>query len=325
MTHPHESPSITQETASSDSTSEKHRNSATPAEKPLGTLGGDRLCATCTYNLIGQSITREPHYGMLIVRCPECATPAPLTEYPRFSTWANRWRLLLAGLWLLVMLGLLALTVTALSVALYIISEEAAHPAARYLAEHQLQWAQNEGVYDPNQTWRYNVGGWTSVDSNWRNATDVRQLLAEFESPAFFFEPQVWSIFIIIGMWLFGFGVIWSVVMPHLRRRWLPIAGLMLVGIALGVTKFIQMMEVNTGFISMTTLVIEIQGFRYYLMISAVLAVFLISSMVAGRSIARLAVRGLLPPRLCSTFAPLWTVDGLAPPRPFPRPRAARR
>jgi len=68
----------------------------------VSVLVGDRFCATCGFNLVGQTVVREPHYHMLMVRCPECGTAAAMQEYPMLGRWANRWARVLAVLLLLV-------------------------------------------------------------------------------------------------------------------------------------------------------------------------------------------------------------------------------
>jgi hypothetical protein len=80
----------------------EHQSAAThearpmPAERRVSVLVGDRFCATCGFNLVGQTVVREPHYNMLMVRCPECGTPAAMQEYPLLGRWANRWARVLA-------------------------------------------------------------------------------------------------------------------------------------------------------------------------------------------------------------------------------------
>ena len=75
-------------------------------EVRISVVTGDRLCARCAYNLTGQLVTREPHYGLLIVRCPECATVASIQEYPLLGRWANRWGAVLAVVCLIFLLGM---------------------------------------------------------------------------------------------------------------------------------------------------------------------------------------------------------------------------
>ena len=65
--------------------------------RTVSILVGDRLCTKCGYNLTGQPVLREPHYEMLIVRCPECGAVAALQEYPVLGRWAGRWAALLAA------------------------------------------------------------------------------------------------------------------------------------------------------------------------------------------------------------------------------------
>ncbi|HED53526.1 MAG TPA: hypothetical protein ENJ00_04925, partial [Phycisphaerales bacterium] len=56
----------------------------TPTQERAGdsVVLGDRLCVACAYNLRGQPVYRESEYGLYLVRCPECGTPAAIQEYP---------------------------------------------------------------------------------------------------------------------------------------------------------------------------------------------------------------------------------------------------
>lgn len=42
----------------------------------VATVTVDRPCSKCGFNLVGQPIIRERHYGLFIARCPECGTVA---------------------------------------------------------------------------------------------------------------------------------------------------------------------------------------------------------------------------------------------------------
>ena len=75
---------------------------------PLDTISGDRACASCGFNLFGQPITRESHYGLIIARCPECGSVAALQEYPALGKWTRRWTGALAGLWLVLLVAIFA-------------------------------------------------------------------------------------------------------------------------------------------------------------------------------------------------------------------------
>ena len=83
--------------------------SASETEKTVAShcsfVTGDRLCIRCGYNLIGQSILREPHYNLLIARCPECGAVAGVQEYPLLGPWAHRWGMIIAALWFILIIG----------------------------------------------------------------------------------------------------------------------------------------------------------------------------------------------------------------------------
>ncbi len=73
-------------------------------EQRVSVIVGDRLCVHCGYNLTGQNIYREPHYDLLIARCPECGAVASVLEYPVLGRWANRWAAVIAALWVLLLI-----------------------------------------------------------------------------------------------------------------------------------------------------------------------------------------------------------------------------
>lgn len=68
-------------------------------------IRADRACIGCGFNLYGQSVTKEDHYGLAICRCPECGTVAALQSYPVMGHWVNRFRALIAALWIVVLVG----------------------------------------------------------------------------------------------------------------------------------------------------------------------------------------------------------------------------
>jgi len=68
-------------------------------------IRADRACIGCGFNLFGQTVTKEEHYGLAITRCPECGTVAALQTYPVMGHWVNRFRALIAAVWVLVLLG----------------------------------------------------------------------------------------------------------------------------------------------------------------------------------------------------------------------------
>ncbi|MCW5767408.1 MAG: hypothetical protein KIT19_01890 [Phycisphaeraceae bacterium] len=110
-------------------------------DERVSVLVGDRLCVSCGFNLAGQSVVREPHYRMLIVRCPECATAASLQEYPVLGKWANRWGgVLAAGMILLTLLLALGTAGTIFGMS-YAVSRVASKPLTDLIAKEHSAWA----------------------------------------------------------------------------------------------------------------------------------------------------------------------------------------
>ena len=68
-------------------------------------IRADRACIGCGFNMFGQTVTKEEHYGLAISRCPECGEVAALQSYPTMSHWVNRFRSIIAGVWIVLLLG----------------------------------------------------------------------------------------------------------------------------------------------------------------------------------------------------------------------------
>ena len=49
------------------------------SEAIVARVDGTRPCLRCGHDLHGQSIVREPEYGLFIARCSECGTVAAMT------------------------------------------------------------------------------------------------------------------------------------------------------------------------------------------------------------------------------------------------------
>lgn len=78
---------------------------ATKDRQHADEIRADRACIGCGFNLFGQSITKEEHYGLAICRCPECGTVAALQSYPAMTHWVNRFRMLLGAIWIVSLTG----------------------------------------------------------------------------------------------------------------------------------------------------------------------------------------------------------------------------
>ena len=152
-------------------------------EERVSALVGDRLCTKCGYNLTGQPVVREPHYGMLIVRCSECATVASVQEYPLLGRWAGRWAMLAAAMWFAASTVFLFATGGAIFGFSMAIVETASRPLALTIAEHHLAWLkeQDPDSLGPQLQWQLTMVPQTYVtlDLNWWATQDPAALLAE--------------------------------------------------------------------------------------------------------------------------------------------------
>lgn len=118
-------------------------------DRRVSLLVGDRFCIACGFNLVGQSVVREPHYNMLMVRCPECGTAAAMQEYPLLGRWASRWARVLAVAMMLLMTVLTfgaSLACWGVSIPPVLAMVE---PLAEKLGESQIKWKRAQAIAAP--------------------------------------------------------------------------------------------------------------------------------------------------------------------------------
>lgn len=301
----------------------------------VGEVGADRVCITCGYNLIGQVTYREPHYGLIIARCPECGTAASLQEYPLLGRWAARWAWVFAGLWLTVLLVFFAVTVAGG----YGIAEGAGGSASDTLgvligrefaewvkvqveeakelesslvlnrASQAQPWYWTNAISDPDSpytyldpAWKYDVsdiivrnGGLWKV-INWR-------ALVTWEAAALF---------------ALACGIVWAVILPHVRGwRFLWVVGAYAV-VWGGVVLVLWITPSPSVTFSGTTYSRSVAEPFISPWFSALtlgfMCVVMIAGLLIGRKVARLVVRAALHPKWRGPFAYLWTADGLRVP-----------
>lgn len=276
-------------------------------DERVSTMLADRACTRCAFNLIGQPIVREKHYGLLIARCPECGTVAALQEYPALGRWANRWAALLAGLWFLVVTaGTMAVAgivtgfthgaghSTSERVAEVIKQKYIAHETAKGTAVEQINW-------------------WWIGDPLWWEAQDKRQIIAEAGGWSGAVRWRGLAIWIFAACILVPVGACWAVLMAHRRGLGLVITAapmLVFAGIFwaisnLGSSTFLSVHDLAQRMLWPVVLPLSL--------LCAGIALF--AGVLLGRPLARLAVRATLPPRLRVPLGWLWTCDGLPPPR----------
>ena len=278
----------------------------------ISELVGDRACIKCHFNLAGQQILREKHYGMLMVRCPECGTPATLQEYPLLGRWATRFGYLIAGAWLASMILLISLA----ALALWGMSEALAQQLATPYTTHvQKVWNEHINGTGPPNPYAYtnsqqNTQWWESVDKaqlfadagGWRGAVSWGALWFTLD------------MLLVIGT----IGAVLAVVMPHLKwKGWLLLA--LLIATLAGSFAWVS--------ISMNQNVYSYYGgvwnswrqlYPILFPLSGTIALaFLFIGLSTGRPLARALILLLLPPRLRGPLAFLWRADA----KPLPRPK----
>lgn len=282
------------------------------AEQRVFEVVGDRPCAKCQFNLSGQVVVREPHYGMLIARCPECGTPAALQEYPFLGKWATRAGYALAVWWLLVMAGLLLGTAGIGAM----MSEELARDLARPYSEH-VQSAYNsfvaaQGPPNPGQSWP--MANQQAV--TWWGGQNAARLfdVAGGWSGAISWRALWFAWYMVLAMGCCG--VAFSVAAPHARWRGRVVLTLLVAGLGAA----FLMLEVQTSaryayfagpfWSAWHHLVVPLGGLSL-----GIAAACFFGGMVAGRPVARRVAVLLLPPRLRGPLGFLWRADGKGMPR----------
>lgn len=305
-----------------------------PVLERVSVVSGDRPCASCGFNLTGQHIAREPHYGMLVVNCPECGTAAALQEYPLLGRWANRWGALLAALWVLAMLALLGGSVGALFGFSYGAAQAGGTTFATFVAERQLEWARtDEALRVPRVTPAFNgqylatiiqqgAGPWSALDPNWWSAQDPGALLEAAGGWWRALDLRVVLVWTSGVLPMAALGVVWAVALSHVRRSRLWLVVPVVVALAWAISGVVwSTRSLNSPWPGAWILATEVARRMFFVPVMAasgvVLSVPLLAGLVAGRPLARLMVRAFLAPRLRAPLSFLWICDG----KPLPRPQ----
>lgn len=291
------------------------------AEERVSTLIGDRLCDRCGYNLIGQFVIREPHYNMLIVRCPECGTVASIQEYPLLGRWATRWGVVLAALWFVLLLALLFCPPIAIVGGAYAIADESIDPLVDQIGARQAAWAIENGRDVPQ---RPSWGGvrrdrqysrYTPIITDWWDQQNHAVLLRECGGLIRNVDWGVLRQWVLVLIPFAAYGFVWSLCLPHVRRRWFPLVVLAIGGVCFTYWLVGASMVTAWGPTDLEDAAYLLIGRPTALMMIGMGLIPVLIGMMLGRSLARLIVRALLPPRLRGSLAMLWTVDGLSQPR----------
>ena len=288
------------------------------AEPARRLLTGDRLCIGCGYSLVHQPILREPTYGLLIVRCPECGDVAPVQEYPLLGRWASRPAAIGAGLWLLTLLGVLAVSTIGITaggfMAWGLAGERPVTEAVEALALADTGIAVSGGYPPPEfQAW-FNAEGPARIG---------RRIL---ESPG-----RDWSL---PGLAVSGLafaplplagGMVLAILLLHRRPATAALLGsAVTMGIAGLILWFNLRSELDSGIIWTPEVAFVALCWRIVLLGMLFNAMVLAAAVFFGRSITRWLIRLAVPPRMRGSLAFLWLADDLPPPPGVRNPRGPR-
>lgn len=325
------------------------------------TVAGERSCPACGYSLLGQSIVREPHYSMLIIRCPECAAVTSVLEYPRLAHWSRALGAIGMAVWLLLLLGATVGSTMILTGMTIHLSETAGHDYAYHLnnlhqvvvdaelleqqAQAQADAGDGDGDGDESATdpptavapiapaapnpsgivqlpdgtviFRGAVGapGATaavpSADFNvWWATQDPATVLADAGGWMNQVDLRALLILIPLAVVIFAVGCFWSVALIFASPRWLLGWIVFLAFLALIFVTFVwwdwTVREQYWDFgIARAEIGRRVVWFVYLLSLLP-----LIAGALAGRMLARLLVRALLPPSWRAPLAFMWTHAG---------------
>jgi hypothetical protein len=300
-------------------------------EARLGSIRGDRPCLKCGFNLHGQTILREPHYGLFIVRCPECSSVASLQDYPVLGRWARRWGFVLAGLYLILAVGLFVGGGLATGGFAAFASEQLRNNFSSKISGAHHRWFDSTGQAaailkaavtpqqgtDANNTIAYvnNWGPFAAISREWWESTGraaFRQSLAA--NPYALRDDDIAAYSLFAFGCLVGSGFL-AVFLPGLRRGRLLIIPLVLGGVGLVVLQVAQFrwtptLPVMPGYVPAVSLAIEEMPPRFHLWVIGGACVLCTLGAFLGRPAARGLIRFLLPPRNASAFSFLWEADG---------------
>ncbi len=285
--------------------SRQHEALTPPAEVRVSALVADRACSRCAFNLIGQTIVREPRYDLLIVRCPECGTVAALHEYPLLGRWANRWAAMAAGLWFLV---LTAATI-GISAIIFGFTVGTHHLTSQTVAQ-RIATAYESHLRATNP--QSQTTGWWNIDQQWWATFDKATLTADGIMRAM--DWRGFAIWIVAFLVLVPLSCVWSVLLAHRRGPSLLATYLTMPAIAaifMGLSRVGTQWSPNASDLAIN----EVMPVVLPLCLAFSMIPLAVGALI-GRPLARLLLTLWLPPRLRVPLSFLWLCDGKTPPKP---------
>jgi hypothetical protein len=300
------------------------------AEVRLGDVRGDRLCVRCGFNLHGQTILREPHYGLFIVRCPECSGVTSLQEYPVLGRWAKRWGFMLAAAYLLITVALLVgagLAAGGFSVA---IDYDQRIATCNTIASVHGRWFNATGQLQSMTSMSpaqaalaaatknsvQNWGEYAAVNQYWWRTLGRESVLAAYDMRSNRFRVEIVASVMFASVASVAAGCIFAVIMPGLRgvRLLIVPAAILTLGALLNLGMPERANFIPAGwlpeYVPAGMLASEIMpAFLPYLLLAGV-GVFVTLGVFIGRPLCRGLLMLFLPPRYAGAFSFLWECDG---------------
>jgi hypothetical protein len=273
---------------------------------------GHRRCAVCGYALTGQPVTREPHYALIMVRCPECATVASIAEYPLLGRWANLVAIMAATAWAIVLLGIWL----AMTAGLYGLSEGTAHIASeRYadLLQEQFQKETDQGSVQRIIMTGRGIGTITTITGDfptWWAGQDHEALLAAAGGRR---GAVMWAaglMWIPLGAAALTGGALWAVIWHRRRLLGRLVIAFVLVApvLAVAISKATAWRSDQPAWVHNAAL--NQVGWPFLIASAAFAALLVAAGLVWGRPVARGLLLLTVPPSLRRGLAPLWLADG---------------
>ncbi len=305
----------------------------TSSTTEITTLQGDRLCISCRFNLHGQPVVREPVYGMVLVRCPECGTPASLQEYPLLGRWPGRIAAALAAVWLLILLAggfasagiSFGLTEGLTQAGSTKVSKQISKSFGEWFAAADDKAKAAYTAFGGNASGAVNQYGY--IDKAWWEGLDKRSLFSDAGGVRSLINHESAQFAVSTLLAGFGIGIVWSVALLGLPRKRLFIAAALIIAAALcfeliwGSLLHTDSTRWTGGILWSGAVASEIVA-PYTVPLSLVIMFIGLSiGMWFGRPLARWLVRLLLPPRLASALSILWIAEGKPLPKPPKRPQ----
>lgn len=284
---------------------------------PTGTIGGDRVCSGCGFNLIGQRVTREPHYGLLITICPECGQAASMQSYPVMSRWVNRWRALLGVGWVMALMLVFAFQVVTLVTGSSGLAADIGLPLAREIGRAYDDYAVAKGLPSNVTAWGANNRDayyqWVVVDRGWLES-DGQAILRDADIRGMIFSGTTLLRLIPEVLLCFVMGWFWSVVLLGSTRVRVVLVPVLIAAVSGFIILGYDRLTMRSN--QSTEIVRAYLHPEAFVLILGVCAPFVLLGIWQGRALTRAVLMMTLPPGLRAPFAWLWLRDGLSPPRP---------